>query len=295
MSDRAFGARTTLRVGGEAREVLEVGSLADLERLAGRVSASSPLYVLGRGSNTLVADAGFDGIVVHLGEGFAGIEIDGTRLRAGGAADLPVVARRSVDAGLSGFEWAVGVPGSMGGAVAMNAGGHGSDMAASVQSVSVFDLVSGQLRTLGLDELSFAYRSSALASHQVVVEVTLSLREGDRAAGHDELKSIVRWRRAHQPGGANCGSVFTNPEGTSAGALIEAAGLKGVRHGTAMVSPKHANFIQADAEGRADDVYALMREVADTVRATSGVSLHSEVRLVGFDAEDEPLSEHGAH
>jgi UDP-N-acetylmuramate dehydrogenase len=269
-------------VGGGAAEVAEISSLADLEALAEGLEGSRAVYVLGRGSNTLVSDAGFDGVVVHLAESFAGIEIEGTTLRAGGAADLPVVARRSVEAGLTGFEWAVGVPGSVGGAVVMNAGGHGSDMASSVVSVVVFDLDRGEMLHLDVDDLALAYRSSAIGTRQVVIEATLALEPGDPEAGREAIREIVRWRREHQPGGANCGSVFTNPEGSSAGALIDAAGLKGARHGTASVSAKHANFIQADAGGAADDVVALMEEVADKVAATSGVTLTSEVRLVGF-------------
>jgi UDP-N-acetylmuramate dehydrogenase len=292
MTPRApFGARTTLRVGGGADEILEIESLEALGELAGRLAASTPLYVLGRGSNTLVADAGFEGVVVHLGDAFSTIAIEGTAVRAGGAADLPVVARRSVEAGLTGFEWAVGVPGSIGGAVAMNAGGHGSDMAASVVSVTFFDLDSARLRTLEADQLSFGYRSSSIGGRQVVVEATLALEPGSREVGQEALREIVRWRREHQPGGANCGSVFTNPEGASAGALIEAAGLRGARLGTAMVSPKHANFIQADADGSADDVLSLMHLIASRVADESGVELHSEVRLVGFD-DDALTLEH---
>jgi UDP-N-acetylmuramate dehydrogenase len=292
MTPRApFGARTTLRVGGEADEILEIESLEALGELARRLTASTPLYVLGRGSNTLVADAGFDGVVVHLGDAFATIAIEGTVVRAGGAADLPVVARRSVEAGLTGFEWAVGVPGSVGGAVAMNAGGHGSDMAASVVSVTLVDLDSARLRTLEAGQLSFGYRSSSIGGRQVVVEATLALELGTREVGQEALREIVRWRREHQPGGANCGSVFTNPEGASAGALIEAAGLRGARLGTAMVSPKHANFIQADADGSADDVLSLMHLIAGRVAEQSGVELHSEVRLVGFD-DDALALEH---
>jgi len=292
MTPRApFGARTTLRVGGEADEILEIESLEALGELARRLTVSTPLYVLGRGSNTLVADAGFDGVVVHLGDAFATIAVEGTVVRAGGAADLPVVARRSVEAGLTGFEWAVGVPGSVGGAVAMNAGGHGSDMAASVVSVTLFDLDSARLRTLEAGQLSFGYRSSSIGGRQVVVEATLALALGTREVGQEALREIVRWRREHQPGGANCGSVFTNPEGASAGALIEAAGLRGARLGTAMVSPKHANFIQADADGSADDVLSLMHLIAGRVAEQSGVELHSEVRLVGFD-DDALALEH---
>ena len=283
-SDAPFGARTTYRVGGTAAELVEV-STAD--ELADAVAAASdgPVFVLGRGSNTLVADRGFLGTVVHLGEAFSAISIDEptATVTVGASADLPVVARRTVEAGLTGFEWAVGVPGSVRGAVRMNAGGHGSDMAASLVCIDVLDLSTGARETWSSAELCFSYRSSAIASHHLVLSATLALEPGDVERGRAELREIVRWRRAHQPGGANCGSVFTNPEGDSAGRLIEVAGLKGRRRGSAAVSEKHANFIQADAGGSADDVAALMDEVVAVVAARSGVHLVSEVRRVGFE------------
>jgi UDP-N-acetylmuramate dehydrogenase len=283
-----FGTRTTLRVGGEARRVVEVESLDDLVALSEHLERDTPVYVLGRGSNTLVADAGFDGVVVHLGPAFASIEIDATtsQVVAGAAADLPVVARKCVDAGLEGFEWAVGVPGSLGGAVRMNAGGHGSSMSESVVAVRVVDLGTGSLEVLDARALTFGYRTSSIRSSQVVIDATLQLRPGNETASKAMLKEIVAWRRANQPGGANCGSVFTNPEGDSAGRLIEAAGCKGHRIGTAQVSEKHANFIQADDAGSADDVAALIEWVRAQVVERFGVRLETEVRMVGFSSNE---------
>ena len=285
MSAGPFGARTTLRVGGEALEVVEVDSLTDLEAVCSSLGAETPVYVLGNGSNTLVADAGFAGVVLHLGQSFGEIIVEGTTVRVGGAAGLPVIARRSVEAGLRGFEWAVGVPGTLGGAVAMNAGGHGSDLAAAVVEVTTMNLRSGEQTTRGAGEMEFAYRRSALRSDEVVLSALLQLEPGDPEAGRERLREIVRWRREHQPGGANCGSVFRNPPGDSAGRLVEAAGLRGHRHGSAEVSKKHANFIQAAEGGSADDVLALMLEVVEAVEKGSGVVLHSEVRLVGVSDE----------
>jgi UDP-N-acetylmuramate dehydrogenase len=137
-------------------------------------------------------------------------------------------------------------------------------------------------------DLDLGYRRSSVAPHHLVVAARLRLAPGDVEAGTAELAEIVAWRRAHQPGGPNAGSVFTNPPGDSAGRLIDAAGGKGRRHGTAEVSTKHANFIQADEGGSADDVLALMGEVQELVRAHSGVELHPETRLVGFDADPRP-------
>ncbi|MEZ5406716.1 MAG: UDP-N-acetylmuramate dehydrogenase [Acidimicrobiales bacterium] len=252
---------------------------------AGPDGDAVPVLVLGRGSNLLVADAGFPGLVVQLGEAFAAVAPDhgAARLRLGGAALLPVAARRSAAESLHGFEWAVGVPGSVGGAVRMNAGGHGSDMAASVVSVSVFDLRAGEGLTWGPGDLDFAYRRSTVGPHHVVLEAVVQLGDGRRQESEAEIAEIVRWRRAHQPGGQNAGSVFTNPPGDSAGRMIDAAGLKGLRVGTAEVSTKHANFIQADPGGSADDVAHLITEVRRRIWDHFGVALHCENLLVGFD------------
>lgn len=281
--DVELGPLTTYRVGGPARRLATVRTEAELDTVA-RATADTGVDVLvvGKGSNLLVADAGFEGLAVVLDGEFTEVDVSGTTVRAGGAASLPVVARRTAAAGLTGFEWAVGVPGSIGGAVRMNAGGHGSDMAASLRRVRVVDLRDGEDGTVTAAELGLAYRSSTVAAHHVVAWAELSLAPGEREAAETEIAEIVRWRRANQPGGHNAGSVFANPEGDSAGRLVDAAGAKGLRIGTAEVSPKHANFIQADDDGRADDVWALMVEVRRRVFADAGVVLHPETRTVGF-------------
>ena len=287
--DAPLGGLTTYRVGGPAALLLRVASDDDLRTLADVVAATGiDVLVVGKGSNLLVADVGFPGLAVVLGDAFAAIEVDGTEVEAGAAAALPVVARRTVSAGLTGFEWAAGVPGSIGGAVRMNAGGHGSDMAAVLGGVRVVDLRSGEDGWVPATALHLGYRTSTVAPHHLVVAARLDLTPGDVERGTAELAEIVAWRRANQPGGPNAGSVFTNPPGDSAGRLIDGAGGKGLRRGTAAVSTKHANFIQADDGGRADDVRALMRDVQALVRAASGVELHPETRLVGFDPDPRP-------
>jgi UDP-N-acetylmuramate dehydrogenase len=161
-------------------------------------------------------------------------------------------------------------------------------MAASLVEVVVFDLDAGVERTLTAEQLGLGFRSSALAPQHLVLEATLQLEPGDAEASARLISEIVAWRRANQPGGQNAGSVFVNPVPgeVSAGALVDAAGLRGHRIGTATVSDKHANFIQADEGGRADDVLALMTHVRTVVEATSGFRLRSEIRLVGFDEGD---------
>jgi UDP-N-acetylmuramate dehydrogenase len=260
-----------------------VESEDDLARLRAAVASSGVgVLVVGKGSNLLVADAGFDGLAVVLGEPFATIAIDGTTVTAGAAASLPVVARRTAVAGLAGFEWAVGVPGSIGGAVRMNAGGHGSDIAATLARVRVADLATGDDGWMAASDIALGYRSSAIAAAQVVVSAELALTVGDRARSEAEIAEIVRWRRDNQPGGQNAGSVFTNPPDDSAGRLIDEAGCKGLRVGSAAVSDKHANFFIADAEGRADDIHDLMQLVRHRVHEAHGVWLEPETRLVGF-------------
>ena len=281
-----FGARTTYRVGGRVRALVTLASQADLDEL-GPVLAecSQDIVVLGNGSNLLVADGELDVIGVHLTGDFAGLRWrdDGevVLVEAGAALDLPAAARRLVSQGIVGFEWAVGVPGTFGGAVAMNAGGHGSDLAASLERALIWR--STQLENRTIEDLGFGYRSSSLEPSEVVASVTLRLSRGDRDRAQETLRSIVQWRREHQPGGANAGSVFRNPRGDHAGRLIELAGAKGLRRGSAVVSHKHANFILVDAGGRANDVYDLMGEVRARVRDHSGVELESEHRLYGFE------------
>ena len=165
----------------------------------------------------------------------------------------------------------------------MNAGGHGSDMAACIADVDVFDMDDNDgLTTLNVEQLGLRFRASALAPLAVVVSARLRLAFGDREVSEREIAEIVRWRRENQPGGQNAGSVFTNPPGYSAGRLIDSAGCKGLRIGGAHVSSKHANFFIADEGGSADDVFALMRDVRRRVRDVHGVELTAETQLVGF-------------
>jgi UDP-N-acetylmuramate dehydrogenase len=284
--DAPLGALTTYRVGGRAALLVEARDEDDLAAVArARRASGLPVLVVGRGSNLLVADAGFPGLAVTLGEGFEWTEFEGTRVRAGGAVALPVLARRSAAAGLSGLEWAVGVPGSVGGAVRMNAGGHGADIRSVLVEARVFDLDAGE-GGKGVEApasaLAFGYRRSAVTASQVVVAAEFAVAPGDRQAAEAKVAEIVRWRRARQPGGPNAGSVFTNPPGEAAGRLVEAAGLKGYRLGSAAVSTKHANFIQADEGGSADDVRTLIAFVRQQVRERTGVLLETEVHLVGY-------------
>ena len=212
--------------------------------------------MVGRGSNMLVSDEGFEGLVVQLGPGFERIQLSENGVVAGGA-------------------------------VRMNAGGHGSDLAAVLGSAWLVDLASGDRFLRTVEELDLDYRSSAVGPSQVVVEADLLLRPGLLEDGERLLAEIVRWRRENQPGGQNSGSVFTNPSGDSAGRLIDLVGARGLRIGTARVSEKHANFIQTEKGGLAADVLRVMAEVRRRVAEDLGVDLIAETVLVGFDGEAE--------
>lgn len=281
-----LGAQTTYRVGGSVRALVALSTRDDLEELGPLiVSSTLPIVVVGNGSNLLVADGEHELIAVRLSGEFAILawhdEHGAVVVEAGAGLDLPVAARRLASAGIVGFEWAVGVPGTFGGAVSMNAGGHGSDMAASVTRVRTYG--PGGAREWLREELGFGYRTSALARGEIVTDVTLRLAHGDATSALGTIKEIVRWRRQNQPGGQNGGSVFRNPVGDFAGRLIEQAHCKGLRYGSAVVSEKHANFIVVDAGGSANDVYALMATMRERVRATCGVELVSEHRFIGFE------------
>tara|TARA_B100000902_G_scaffold253305_1_gene239818 strand:+ start:2093 stop:3010 length:918 start_codon:yes stop_codon:yes gene_type:complete len=279
-----IGYKTTYRTVAKCSLYVEVNNETELLFVSSVIQKTGiKVALIGNGSNLLIADSGFDGLVISLGRGFEEIEIRESFIEVGAAVQLPVLARKTVSIGLAGFEWAVGVPGTIGGAVKMNAGGHGSDMDESIKSAETIDLLSGQKSLLTLNELDFGYRSSSIKPHEIVIRATLNLREGVKSVSEKKIKEIVRWRLENQPGGQNAGSVFTNPDNRSAGQLIEETGSKGLRIGTAEISEKHANFIQVDPEGNATDVYALMKEVRRRVFEEFGIELQTETKLVGFD------------
>lgn len=293
-ADEPLAPFTTYKVGGTAALFASPRNDDELRLVAEVVRETGlPTLVVGRGSNLLVADAGFRGIAISLASMADWLEFHGTVVHVGASVALPVVARRSVAAALTGFEWAVGVPGSIGGAVRMNAGGHGSDIAACLVGVHALDLRTGVHRWVPVEQLGLHFRGSALASHQVVLDARLQLSVGVVETGEATLAEIVRWRREHQPGGQNAGSVFVNPipGELPAAALIDRLGLRGVRIGGAFVSEKHANFVQATPGASASDVRAVMEHVRAAVREQTGFELRSEICLVGFDDVPEESGE----
>ena len=306
-TDVSLAQFTTYRVGGNAALHVHVESIDDLSAISAVLAqVDLPLLVIGRGSNMLIADTGFQGLAITLGSFLEYIDLpdrsDGGGDQDGGLAvepialfggsvPLPVAARQSVHRGLTGFEWGVGVPGTIGGAVRMNAGGHGSDMASSLVSARIFHLLRGVEAHVDAVDLGLRFRGSAIADHHVVLSATLNLGWAtDTQAVENQLSEIVKWRRENQPGGQNAGSVFVNPVPgqVSAGALIDQIGMRGFRMGTAHVSEKHANFIQSEEGGLASDVVQVMAEIRRRVKESTGYDLRSEIRLAGFDATTDP-------
>lgn len=277
---------TTFRIGGPADVLAEpasVGELSALLRLAD--THGVPKVVIGLGSNLLVRDGGVRGLVIRIGEAMAGIRYDGeATLTAGAGAALKDVAAAAARYGLAGLEFAEGIPGSVGGAVAMNAGAYGGEMSAVVRSGLVVD-GAGSIDRQHAAALGFGYRRSAVQDKAwVVVEAKFSLSPGDPAAIQRRMAELAVERRSKQPlSVASAGSVFKRPAGHYVGPLIESAGLKGLRVGDAQVSPLHAGFIVNVGEATCAQVLRLVELVQAEVRRLSGVSLELELRVLGED------------
>lgn len=274
---------TTFRLGGPAALYLEPESIEDLRAVARAVSETGlPVVVLGKGSNVLVGDGGVDGLVLRLGRGFRWAAREGDRLVAGGAMPLPALAGIALSHGLSGLEFGIAIPATLGGAVRMNAGAHGRSLSDVVERVDVLDLGTGEERSVPGGEAGFRYRGSALGESALVIGAVLGLQPGDPVAIRSEMDEARAWRRETQPvAEPNCGSVFKNPDGHHAAALVEAAGCKGLSVGGARVSEKHSNFIIAGEGATAADVAQLIALVQERVLRSSGVALEPEVRFVG--------------
>jgi UDP-N-acetylmuramate dehydrogenase len=280
-ADVPIGPLTTLRVGGSADRMASpetLDELSDVLRLARE--AGVPAFLLGKGSDVVVADDGIRGLVVRVRADAATIE--GTTLSAEAGASMTALAKRCAAAGLAGFDWAISIPGTVGGAAWANAGAHGGEMAQVVRDVLVLD-AAGERRSLPAGECRFAYRESRFKhGDEVVLGATIDLQPGDPDAILALVDEHQAQRRATQPlADQNAGSVFRNPPDDHAGRLIEAAGLKGHRAGTARVSELHANFIVTDRGGRAADVRALGDLVRATVADRFGVELRYEIEFVG--------------
>jgi UDP-N-acetylmuramate dehydrogenase len=281
-ADVPMAPLTTLRVGGPADRLAAPSSVDDLVavvRLA--ADAGVPTFMLGKGSDIVVADAGIRGVVIRTRAD--AVAIDGTRLRAEAGASMTALAKRGAREGLAGFDWAISIPGSFGGAIWANAGAHGGDMSQVLVEIEVLEPGDGEARTVVADEGGFAYRESRFKHGlEVILGGVIALERGEPG----EIRALVDGhqarRRATQPlADQNAGSVFRNPDGDHAGRLIEAAGLKGHRIGGARVSTLHANFIVTDRGAGAAAVRALGDHVRATVADRFGVDLRYEIEFVG--------------
>jgi len=273
---------TTYRIGGPTALFVECDTVADLA-CATTVLAEEDIEwtVLGKGSNVLVSDTGYDGAVLVLGKGFKRHAIQGDELRTGAGVILGAVVQDAFKAGLSGLEFAVGIPGTVGGALAMNAGSRDEWIGSIVELVTLFVPGQGLVGVRG-PEIAWGYRRTDLPVRGIVVEAVLRVTESDAVQMRRSMEASLRQRKRSQPlGMPSAGSVFVNPEGDSAGRLIESAGLKGVRMGGAQVSEVHANFIVNTGGATAADVVGLVQMVRDAVKETHGIELRPEVRFVG--------------
>lgn len=289
----ALGRYSTYRIGGPAT-VLLAGSVDDVGgavRFA--VAEGVPWFALGLGSNILLPDAGLDALVIRLGKGLDQLVRDGTRWRLGAGLPAPLAARRTAEAGHAGLHRFVGVPGTVGGGVYMNAGCHGGEWADVIERVTVVD-ADGDLRVLERREIPFTYRRSGL-DRRIVVEADVVLEPQDPSRLSAEVAELFRWRQQGTPFNQPCcGSVFQNPGGASwkreggprtAGQLIEASGLKGFRIGGAEISPMHANYFVNTGGATAADVVALIAHARRAVEEGFGIRLETEVKLISVTGE----------
>jgi UDP-N-acetylmuramate dehydrogenase len=273
---------TTFRIGGPAAIFAELDTLADANAAVSVLAEEGVGFVVvGKGSNVLVADEGYDGAVLVLGREFKRHSVAEGVLQAGAASVLAVLVQDAFHTGLAGLSWGVGIPGTLGGALAMNAGTRHGWISQIVDSVTL--LVPGQgLQLVRGSEIGWGYRTSGLSGRGIIVEAALRVAEGDRTRIRAEMERYLKERKSTQPlGVASAGSVFVNPEGDSAGRLVEAAGCKGLRRGGAQVSPLHANFIINAGGATASDVVGLIRTIRVAVRDTYGVELRPEIRFLG--------------
>lgn len=275
---------TTMRVGGPAEILFSPASEGELlfaVREAKR--AGAPFRIIGNGSNLLVLDGGLPGLTIRLGEAFSKISVDGNQIRAQAGVLLSRVAAAARDASLTGLEFASGIPGSAGGGMAMNAGAYGGQLSDVFEGCRALDPETGIISALGPAEMALGYRESAALSRGLIVtEAAFRLTAGDRSAIQAKMDDLSARRRDKQPLNLpSAGSTFKRPEGYFAGALIEQAGLKGLRVGGACVSEKHAGFVVNDRNATARDVLDLIRLVQARVLEHSGVRLETEVRILG--------------
>lgn len=281
--DEPMKLHTTFRVGGPAdffvlpqtkKEIRDIICLCRHENV--------PYYIVGNGSNLLVGDQGYRGVILQISRKMNAIEVQGDRITAQAGALLSQIASKALDVGLAGFEFASGIPGTLGGACMMNAGAYGGEMREVLVSVAVMTQ-EGEFVRLGADELELGYRTSVFAKKgYIVLEADILLEAGDKEAIRERMEELKQKRNEKQPlEYPSAGSTFKRPEGYFAGKLIEDAGLRGFRVGGAQVSEKHCGFVINKGQATAEDVMELMRQVSERVESKFGVRLEPEVKRLG--------------
>ena len=279
-----MSAHTTFKTGGAADVFVELSNLAELKAVL-KLLKGERFYLIGNGSNLLVSDKGLQGVVLHLAKGFDRIKVEGNTIVCGASATLSQIARAALDNSLSGFEFAAGIPGSLGGAIVMNAGAYDGEMKQVVKRVTLLNY-NGEIVQKNVEEMHFSYRHSLLKEERfIVLEAEIALQKGDASAIREKMDDFAARRREKQPlEYPSAGSTFKRPEGYFAAKLIQDAGLKGFCIGGAQVSEKHCGFVINKGNATSADIYALIREVQKRVKDSSDVAIETEVICLGeFD------------
>jgi len=275
---------TTMKVGGAADIFIEPNSIESLEKVIKILNEDKiPYLVIGRGSNLLISDLGIEGAVIRLGNEINELEIDGTTVTVGAGYSLVALSTLISRKGLSGLEFASGIPGSVGGSVYMNAGAHGSEMKNVVKKVLIL-LEDGTLKWFTNEEMKFSYRTSVLQKEVkgIIVKVVFELIEGNKEEITAQMQNNKDYRKKTQPYNMPCsGSVFRNPLPQYAGRLIEEANLKGYSIGGAQISPMHANFIVNTGNAKAQDILDLIQFIQNKIYSLYNINLHTEVEIIG--------------
>ena len=276
-----MSAHTTFKTGGVADVFVEPSGIEELKETLKLLQGES-FYLIGNGSNLLVSDDGLRGVALHLAAGFGDITVKENTLICGAAATLSQIARTALDNALSGFEFAAGIPGSLGGAIVMNAGAYDGEMKQVVKRVTLMNYA-GEIVEKDAEEMQFSYRHSILKEQQwIVLEAVIALEAGDKRKIKEKMDELAQKRREKQPlEYPSAGSTFKRPEGYFAAKLIEDAGLKGFRIGGAQVSPKHAGFVINEHNATSGDIYALIKEIQRRVEENAGVAIETEVICLG--------------
>ena len=282
LTNEPMSAHTTFRTGGPAKEYYKIETIDGLKQVLELLGdRRDEMLILGNGSNLLVSEKGIDIPVIDMRAATDKIEIDGTTVKAGAGAVLSKVSSEAAEAGLTGLEFAFGIPGTVGGAVYMNAGAYGGEIQNICTSVNVF--MNGEVKTISGSEMEFAYRySRAMREKMVILSAEFKLEEGDKYDIKKTIEELTARRRQKQPlEYPSAGSTFKRPEGYFAGKLIMDSGLAGEKVGGAMVSPKHCGFIINYDNATSDDIYGLIKKVQNVVKEKFGVNLEPEVKLIG--------------